>query len=328
MIFALVALVFAAQPGAAQDTTPVRRRFALTSPCPNGPGVAFGVTGLQCASCSFRVGEHTSSSNQVSVRQRGRLAWDTPRAGSRGGRARVDTAYFSFSSPVLRRSIFAFQSEPVVLETTANSALKAGDVIEAVNGEPITTRAGGDLFTYPPNGEHVIRIRRNGTRMDVTSAVSSSCDDLPFLRVQPDADVAPGGRGRGRSPAASSQQDQARDRLVSEYSRRLMERTNQTQYDARFGFAVRCQPSCTRARARDGTDYYRFSGYPPIVTVLRGGVAEELGLREGDRVIRVDGLSILEEDGALRFQRSARREALQITVQRNGEPLTFLLRDR
>jgi len=37
---------------------------------------------------------------------------------------------------------YSFHAEPIVLRTSATSALRPGDIVEAVNGQPITTRAG------------------------------------------------------------------------------------------------------------------------------------------------------------------------------------------
>jgi membrane-associated protease RseP (regulator of RpoE activity) len=338
MTIALAALAFTVQPLLAQDSAAVRRRVAGTysgtySPCPGGPGVAFGVTAYQCASCSFKVDEQEIQNRQV--RMRFNEATGAARGGRAYGRVRADSGVIgNFSrSPLYSRPIFGFQSEPIVLEVAANSLLKAGDVIEAVNGEPITTRAGSDLFTYPPNGEYVIRVRRGGTRMDITTQVTAPCAQFRFAPAprEPGQATPRAGRGRGGGPPPSGQLEEAGERLSSEYAQRPrdnVDRANQLRYEMRYGFAVSCQPSCTRARARVGSDYYRFEGYPSIVTVLKGGVAEQAGLREGDRVIRIDGQSILEEDGALRFQGSARRETLRITVQRNGDQLTFLLRER
>ncbi|MEW5919051.1 MAG: hypothetical protein AB1762_21790, partial [Gemmatimonadota bacterium] len=73
------------------------------------------------------------------------------------------------------RTEFSFFSEPVVLEVTAWTPLRVGDVIEAVNGHPITTRAGADHFTHPPGGENVIKLRRAGASTDVRFAPRQSC---------------------------------------------------------------------------------------------------------------------------------------------------------
>src|SRR5580658_2881443 len=59
---------------------------------------------------------------------------------------------------------YQFGVEPLILKTATGSALQSGDIVEAVNGTPITTAAGGQLFTYPALGESEIIVRRGGQR--------------------------------------------------------------------------------------------------------------------------------------------------------------------
>jgi hypothetical protein len=63
------------------------------------------------------------------------------------------------------RATYSFFSEPVVLQTFGTSSLGAGDVIESVNGKPITTTGGSDHFTYPLPGENTITVRRGRERV-------------------------------------------------------------------------------------------------------------------------------------------------------------------
>src|SRR5262252_6662351 len=65
---------------------------------------------------------------------------------------------------------YVFQAEPIVLETAPTSVLKAGDVIEAVNGEPIMTQAGADRFTYPPAGQVTLTVRRANARVQLAAS--------------------------------------------------------------------------------------------------------------------------------------------------------------
>jgi hypothetical protein len=53
-----------------------------------------------------------------------------------------------------------------------------------------------------------------------------------------------------------------------------------------------------------------------------------MGLRVGDVVTEIDGISILTEEGALRFQRSERKESLRVTVMRDGKRIGVLLQSR
>jgi hypothetical protein len=51
----------------------------------------------------------------------------------------------------------------------------AGDVIEAVDGHPITTQAGADAFAYTPGGAHSLTVRRGRDRQVINVVVPSSC---------------------------------------------------------------------------------------------------------------------------------------------------------
>ena len=56
--------------------------------------------------------------------------------------------------------------------------------------------------------------------------------------------------------------------------------------DRRFGFGVSCQPSCSRAVARDGSPYYKFDGYPPVARIgrIKGSVTVAAIVDEQGRV--------------------------------------------
>ena len=94
----------------------------------------------------------------------------------------------------------------------------------------------------------------------------------------------------------------------------------------RFGFALACTPSCTRTHARDGTEYWKFDGYPAVAEVRPGLPAASAGIIVGDTVTAIDGQSILTDDGALRFLRNAQTAAtLRVTVRREGKEVEYVL---
>jgi len=97
----------------------------------------------------------------------------------------------------------------------------------------------------------------------------------------------------------------------------------------KYGFAVACQPSCTAVTGKDGPlffTYYKYGGFPPIVAVRPGSPAERAGVKVGDRVTKIDGRSILDEDGALRLASVDQRETLRLTVQRDGKDVEYVLK--
>lgn len=314
----LVALLISATPIAAQQATSCA-----------GPGAAFGVTSYQCASCGIKQGMGA-------------------------------------------RPQYVFQAEPIVLETAPGSVLKAGDVIEAVNGEPIMTQTGADRFTYPQAGQVTLTVRRGSARVQLTTSTAgceinpaqaqdaskpliivdgvavaaidqlkpAEIDNIEVLkgeaartlygeRAQNGVIVIATKHATSSKPASapSNEPIYVIDGVVLP-TRAADADTNLTPSGRRFGFAVGCLQSCTRTKASDGTDYYRFEGYPPIVALTPGGAAERAGIRVGDVVTEVDGKSVLTEDGALRFMRGTRTETLQLTVIRDRQSVGYLLKAR
>jgi hypothetical protein len=227
------------------------------------------------------------------------------------------------------RTQYGFQAEPIVLETTSGSALKPGDVIEAVNGHPIMTQAGSDAFTYPPAGPLKLIARRAGARIVLEVTRLGACADKP---EEPDrafqrSVVESALQKSGYVPARTDEPIIIVDGVVQPTP------SSAPKADffwgiGRYGFAIGCLPSCTLTKASDGTQYYKFDGYPAIVAVLPGGAAERVGLRAGDIVTQIDGKSILREEGALRFFRGNKTETMQLTVTRNGQQVGYLLKAR
>jgi len=300
----------------------------------SGPGAALGVTAYQCASCSITQG-----------------------AGM--------------------RTQYGFQAEPIVLETTTSSVLKPGDVIEAVNGQPVMTQAGADAFTYPPAGTLSLTVRRGSSRIQLAANRLGPCaintnqranDAEPLIVVDgvvvPDLnqlkkeDIENIEVLKGQQ-ATSTYGDRAEHGVVVVTTKKPKPAQPKPAYAptrteepiividgvvqpnassepksdyfwgiGQYGFAIGCVPSCTRTKASDGTQYYKFDGYPPVVAVIAGGAAERAGIRVGDVVTQIDGKSILEEEGAFRFFRANKAVTMHVTVTRNGQQVGYLLKAR
>jgi TonB-dependent SusC/RagA subfamily outer membrane receptor len=302
---------------------------AQEAPACGAPGAAFGVTSYQCASCGIKQGIGT-------------------------------------------RPQYVFQAEPIVLETAPGSMLKAGDVIEAVNGEPIMTQTGADRFAYPQAGTVTLTVRRGTARVQLSTS-TPGCGNKPAQRedaskplitidgvavtdmnqIKPTdidnievlkgdaARLLYGERARNgvivittkrrTSPKPATRPPNEPIYVIDgvvQPTPGLAADTNLTPSGRRFGFAVGCLQSCTRSKATDGTDYYRFDAYPPIVALTPRGAAERAGIRVGDLVTEVDGKSVLTEDGALRFMRGTKTETLQLTVIRDRQSVGYQLSAR
>ena len=87
-----------------------------------------------------------------------------------------------------------------------------------------------------------------------------------------------------------------------------------------FGFALECS-GCTRDRPEGESMFpvWHYMDYPRVVAVSPGGLAERVGIREGDVLKSVDGMSILSSDGARRFSSARVAEPIRLTLDRSGK---------
>lgn len=302
--------------------------------CPSGPGAAFGISAYQCANCGFKQGD---------------------------------------------RPIYSFFAEPVVVEANGSTGVTAGDVIEAVNGKPITTSAGAEQFTYPPAGENLITLRRGRERQTVRATVAAACDggtgEAQFTLdaiervsvIRGDAAAAKYGSsaasgvveittrrspGTPRPPVSVLDSSRIRVRELAEFSDAMRQRTgvdpliivDGVPVDARryrvldpgayppvgrYGFAVECAKGCTGARGKDGPIHYaynRYEAFPQIVAVRTDSPAGRAGLQPGDLVVKVEGRSVLEDEGARHLGRLELIEMVRLTVRRGGKDLDYVIR--
>jgi hypothetical protein len=89
-----------------------------------------------------------------------------------------------------------------------------------------------------------------------------------------------------------------------------------------YGFALECD-KCGPA-PRDASDVaapWRYAQPPRVVAVAPGGAAARAGVREGDSVTAVDGLSLLTAEGARRFSDVHGGDRVRLTLQREGKAI-------
>jgi S1-C subfamily serine protease len=196
---------------------------------------------------------------------------------------------------------WSFQSEPVIASTTATSPLRAGDVVVAVGGKPITTREGADRFAYLTAEEISITVRRGGALVDVKARAVPSC--------------------LGPSKASKSQPLYIIDGVPVSATVPGPQPSAQTN---RFGFALGCRPTCTKARSSDGLEYWKFDGPPPVVAIDSGSAAERARLQVGDMITEADGHPVTGESGALALIRADR--TITLKVHRRDQIMTKELR--
>jgi membrane-associated protease RseP (regulator of RpoE activity) len=99
-----------------------------------------------------------------------------------------------------------------------------------------------------------------------------------------------------------------------------------------FGFALECV-NC-RVTGRGGRvsaggggrgtgplGVWHYDEYPRIAAIVPGSAAQLAGIREGDVLLSVDGLSLLTDEGAQRFGELRLGDTVHLTLDRNGKSI-------
>jgi hypothetical protein len=303
--------------------------------CQYGPGAAFGIVGYQCANCGFK-----------------------QEAGRR-------PSYTFFAEPTVTQvdqpGAFASTSPLFVIDGVVQNTAAVGDMIEAVDGHPITTQAGADLFAFPPPGSHSLTVRRGRERQVLDFSVPTMCDSrasrfpgapafgafkarADSLRYLGDTVYIRGDsvyRGADASSRLAATVSGAIDGIrrgsggghgrgvpviggeaANVYSGSGGASISSSPAIGKFGVAVECTPSCTVRRQTNGDIHYKYDGYPRVIEVREHSAADRAGLRIGDLITKVEGRSILAED-ALRD--SEQKDQLHMTVRRDGKDIDIVM---
>jgi hypothetical protein len=289
-MIAFVAVVLSATAVAAQDVAPS---------CSNaGPGARFGVTSYTCVSC---------------------------RIDQKGG-----------------KTTYGFETEPVILQLAGSSSLQPGDVVVAINGKPITTEAGASQFTNPPAGNSTLKIRRGRSEFEVQvqpsrcvgrfgSGMQLLLDGNLTIDMDRKSDSAvrfqlKGGGLEWRlnksvlSPRLRLRQDSITNKLSFEF-------VHSTGEVSSLGLGIECLPSCTLGRNTEGKYYYRFDGYPRIGQIKTDAAPLSV-FRVGDRIISIDRVSILTEEGVEKLHTLKDGVNHTVVVERDGRNVTLSLQFR
>jgi membrane-associated protease RseP (regulator of RpoE activity) len=287
----------------------------------------------------------TSATNARIVGRDAHLFLDTTRRSGNLGPAEafgivaLDVAAFEEQKFPDRPPVFSLLSEPVVVSATKASLLKTGDAIEAIDDHPITTSAGSRQFMYPTPGTNMLTVRRGRERVVLRFDVVPPAPCTSWITRGSDVG-AQGRRGGGNAADTSGAQGRARGLIrirplrdsaagASRGPIYVIDGVRMEPLDAspviRYGFALACQPKCAKMTRTDGVSFYRFESAPTIEAIQSGSPAASAGLQVGDVLLRIDGLSILEEDGAIRLSRPESRQSIQVTVRRDGKEMNVML---
>jgi C-terminal processing protease CtpA/Prc len=71
--------------------------------------------------------------------------------------------------------------------------------------------------------------------------------------------------------------------------------------------------------------YYKYDGSPPIVAVRTGSPSDRAGVKIGDLLLRIDGKSVAESDGALALARLDKKDSVRLTIRRDGREIDFVI---
>ena len=95
-----------------------------------------------------------------------------------------------------------------------------------------------------------------------------------------------------------------------------------------FGFALgclNCQPG-ERPRGRGGAPpVVSYRSFPQVLSVAPGSAAEQAGIKEGDILQSIDGISVLTDEGATRLARAAEGDQVRLVFERNSKPIEIPL---
>ena len=89
-----------------------------------------------------------------------------------------------------------------------------------------------------------------------------------------------------------------------------------------FGFAFQCEECFVRTGPGDTEAVWEFGSHPKVYSVDLGSPAARAGIRRGDVITKIDGLSILSPAGGRRFGAIRPGQVVKWTVQREGATRT------
>lgn len=241
----------------------------------------------------------------------------------------LHTLYIGEPGPDGYRPI-RFGSEPTVRSIAsggpADGLLRAGDVIVAVDGYLITTREGGRRFAYPTPGEAVkFTIRRDGREIEVwlEAAEPPPAPELTVVPepVRPSELLAPTPTvtplpESAPSPQASPLPPSPELTPLAPVPPTPPERMLP---EAWLGLGLRCSDCGIHVPDETGETLWFFGAHPEITSVEPGGPAARAGLRAGDRLLQIDAVSVLTEEGGRAFGALEPGRPSRWTIRRGDE---------
>lgn len=239
------------------------------------------------------------------------------------------------------RKRFVFRSEPTVLGVMRRGPsygiLYRGDVITHVDGYSILSSEGARRFSSIEPGDDVdLSFKRNGRTMKATIHAEQTEPNVYVL-----APEAPGGYATGWDvtptpaipaipatpaipPMTPAPAVPAAPGYISIPATPVAPAMPAVLAVPRgwFGFSIRCN-GCGWVLSEPGRSPVWESDEPPELSMVAAeSPAGRAGLRSGDRLTHIDGISIMTREGARRFGRVKPGQRVRLTVQRGNTTLT------
>ena len=100
-----------------------------------------------------------------------------------------------------------------------------------------------------------------------------------------------------------------------------------------YGFALECVDCQPGGRGRGGRGsgsgtppaVWSYTNYPRVMAVAPGSAAEQAGVKPGDLLLSIDGLSVITEQGARRFANAGKGEEVHLAFERDSKPIQISL---
>lgn len=207
---------------------------------------------------------------------------------------------------------FYFTVEPYLWGIDRNGPaagrVEEGDVLVAVEGDPITSAAGSRHLTRMEAGRPLdLALRRDGRLVEKTVVPVSTC-------ARYTASAGPSERPHSMEVRTNAYERTVANRAAADGQRST---TTSTTLEVVFVGSKETQVDST------GEVAWRFLEPPTVVRADEGGPGHRAGLRVGDRVTAVDGIPVTRSEGSAALVTAGHGRSTSVTVQRGAEDRTI-----
>lgn len=231
--------------------------------------------------------------------------------------------------------IWNFSSEPIVRVvdpgTPAAGKIRPGDEIVAVDGHLITTGEGGRRLANLEPGKPVSLVVRTGNRERTVDLVpEGECPRpgthaaAPAVPANPAVSGVETPRAVGVTPAVpraavAPDAKPTGPAGVAVVASPVPRPTYTLLPTGWFGLGIECTNCRWSVDRESGQSEWEFSSAPEISSVESSGPAAAAGLRPGDVLLEIDGLSLTSREGGRRFGSVEPGETVRLTYRRGDE---------